>query len=120
MKKYRAKLLYETDFRERVPNLTLPMTPEEADLVQELTLQNFSYVGDKLATASAEELRQWVKDPEEWIENRAGTAWMSSDAVPVYLDISTGKILVDRTAVHALGQRRRRKDETATRHLKSR
>ena len=59
-RKYRQKLLYATDFRERVPNLTLPMTPAEAELVQELTLMNFSYIVNRLATASLEELKGWV------------------------------------------------------------
>ena len=119
-RKYRQKLLYATDFRERVPNLTLPMTPAEAELVQELTLMNFSYIVNHLATASLAELTGWVANPEKWIENREDTAWVSSDAVPVYLDISTGKILVDRLAIHQMGQRRRRKDETATHFLQRR
>ena len=33
--------------------------------------------------------------PEDFIEHRGSTAFVSSDAVPVYLDVSTGNILVD-------------------------
>ena len=79
-----------------MPSLTLPMTPAEAELVQELTLMNFSYIVNHPATASLAELKGWVANPGDWIENREDTAWVSSDAVPVYLDISTGEILVDR------------------------
>mgnify|MGYP001181987470 FL=1 len=113
-KKHRANLLNKTDFRERVPNLTMPMTSEEADLDQLLTLQHFSHIVYKLATADAAELKSWISDPEAWIEDRPNTAWVSSDAVPVYLDTSTGKVLVDLQAIQQLGQRRRRKGESAT------
>jgi len=45
-------------------------------------------------------------------------AFVSSDAVPVYLDISTGKILISLDSCVQLGQRRRKKGESATQWMK--
>ena len=90
-KQYRQKLMFKTGFRERVPNLTLPMTEAEQDLCQLLTLQSFSYVINQLATADVDKLKHWVGDPEAFLKHKETTAWVSSDAVPVYLDISTSK-----------------------------
>ena len=80
----------------------MPMTREEAELVQLLTLQSYDYILHAVATLPEEELRFWVGDAADWVQNREDTAVVTSDAIPVYLDISTGKILVDMAALQAL------------------
>ena len=66
------------------------MTVAEAELCQLLTLQSWSYLLNLLATGSPKQLQAWVNEPEDFLQHKDSTAWVSSDAVFVHLDISTG------------------------------
>ena len=95
MHRYRRhRLAWVCDLFSRVPSNVMPMTAEEANLVCELTLQSFDSLLHSLHTKSGQELAPFVADPDAWVQNRKRTALLMRDAVPVYLDCSTGKILV--------------------------
>ena len=61
---------------------------------------------NKVFTASAEELTDWIIDPGGWVENRASIPLVFWDAVPVYLDPSAGTILVPVESIEELRWRR--------------
>ena len=115
---YRKRLVFVTGFQEREPWNTTPLTAEENDLICELSWDSFDWLIDQLSTSSAEELKNIVYDPAAWVERLRRTALFARDAVPVYLDPSTGKLLqsVDQLA----GQGANLEAEGASRKEKNR
>ena len=89
-----GRLKAKTGFVERKPGNVMPMTEAEADLVVELTWQSLDCLTNMLMTGSAEQLASFVAEPETLIQERESIAMIFEDAVPVYLDPSTGKVLV--------------------------
>ena len=59
-----------------------------------------------LAYGSKEDLKDFVSDPDSFIKHREDLPIAAHDAVPVYLDISTGKILVSTNVLDAVCKRR--------------
>ena len=59
-----------------------------------------------LAYGSDEDLTDFVADPEAFIKDREDLPICAHDAVPVYLDISSGKILVSTSVLGAISWRR--------------
>ena len=59
-----------------------------------------------LAYGSEEQLANFVAKPEEFIEHREDLPVVHTDAVPVYLDTGTGKILVSTRVLDAAARRR--------------
>ena len=102
----KARLLAMTGFTARWPGNVEPLKPEETDLILRLTWGSWDWLVHSLATGTAEELRQYFPRSfaASYVEERAKPAAEKEkkftldvearDAVPVYLDCSTGKILV--------------------------
>ena len=59
-----------------------------------------------LAYGSEEDLKDFVAYPADFIKHREDLPIAAHDAVPVYLDISTGKILVSTSVLDAICKRR--------------
>ena len=59
-----------------------------------------------LAYGSEEDLKDFVAKPAEFIQHREDLPICAHDAVPVYLDISSGKILVSTSVLDAICKRR--------------
>ena len=90
----------------RWPGNVEPLKPEETDLILRLTWGSWDWLVHSLATGTAEELREYFPRSFalSYVEERAKPAAErekkftldveARDAVPVYLDCSTGKILV--------------------------
>ena len=85
----------------------MPMTPAESDLILLLGWQSYDWLLHFLTTASKDELEgaKVVWNPDSWIEKRKGTAIFSRDAVPIYLDPATGKIIVSVEQLTTLRER---------------
>jgi len=113
----RARLQHFCSFTEHNPSNVVPFTAAENDLICELSWQSWDYLIDILARASEQHLSVFVADPAGLIANRATISLNFQDAVPVYLDLSTGKILVryahlDERHKRSLRKRRAAKGET--------
>ena len=102
------RLCFECGFTQHRPSNVVPMTAEENDLICTLSWQSWDYLVDKIARGSQEDLRAFVASPEGLIKNRAQVALCFQDAVPAYLDMSTGKILVRYASVDEQTKRRAR------------
>ena len=89
---HRARLVFRTGFQQRSPGNVMPLTPAESELICLLTWQSFDWLLHFLTTASAQQLKEFVAEPEKWQANLPGTAIFARDAVPVYLDAATGKL----------------------------
>ncbi len=59
-----------------------------------------------LSHGSVEELANFVANPEKFVKHREELPVVGSDAVPVYLDTATGKILVSTRVLDAANRRR--------------
>ena len=66
--------------------------------------QSFDRLCYILAYGSEEDLSSFVADPAKWIKHREEMPIAAHDAVPVYLDISTGKILVSTGVLDAISK----------------
>ena len=103
----KQSLLKFCEVVERRPNLVFPMTLEESKLVCSLTWASFDRLMHVLLYGSDEDLAAFSALPAD--EYRAQVEDMpivNTDAVPVYLDCSTGKVLMH-TSVLRLAQLRR-------------
>ena len=85
------------------------MTVAEAELCQLLALQSWSYLLNLLATGSPQQLQAWINNPGDFLQHKDTTAWVNSDAVPVYLDVSIGKILLDSSRLRNISKGKREK-----------
>ena len=68
--------------------------------------QSFDRLCYILAYGTEKQLENFVAKPEVFVETREDLPIAASDAVPVYLDISTGKILVSTSVLDAAAKRR--------------
>ena len=94
-KKVKARVKCLTGFTEQAPGLVSPLLPDEVDCILALTWQSWDYKVNLMYTGSAEDIKHEVIDSEAWIEARDRVAMVFWDAVPVYLDPSVGRLLVD-------------------------
>ncbi|CAK0899969.1 unnamed protein product [Prorocentrum cordatum] len=92
---------------EHKPSNVVPFTAAENDLICKLSYQAWDWLVDLLMTATADELQGFVADAQGLVENRRQLAVIAQGASPVYLDCSTGKVLV-RTSFLDERQKRRR------------
>ena len=67
--------------------------------------QSFDRLCYFLSYGSEAELKDFVAEPKKFIEHREELPIVASDAVPVYLDISTGKVLVPAKVLDACARR---------------
>ena len=102
---WRAKLCWVTRMTPRVPGNVASMSAEETNLVCLLTLQSWDHLTHLLATGDADALGSLVADPTELMLHRNEIAVVCQDAVPVYLDPSTGKVLVSFADIELRRQR---------------
>lgn len=103
---HKMQLLMHCSVVERKPDLVFPMSEDESRLLVQLGWQSFDRLVFILAYGSAEVLKDFVAKPEEFIKHRDSLPIIASDAVPVYLDVATGKILVPLTMLDAACKRR--------------
>ena len=71
----------------------VPFTKEENEMIIKLSWQGWDWLVDKMARASSDELIGFVSEPDEMIKNRANIAVVAHDGVPVYLDLSVGRLM---------------------------
>ena len=72
----------------------MPFTAAENDIICLLSWQAWGWIVDKLGRGTVDDLKGFVAEPEELIAHRKEIAAVFQDAVPVYLDLSCGKIIV--------------------------
>ena len=89
----KARLACVCNLVQRLPGNVVPFTADENEMIIKLSWQAWDHLVDTIARGSADELRGYVSEPEEFITNRAKIAIVAQDAVPVYLDISTGRLM---------------------------
>ena len=81
-------------------------TTAENDCICKLSWQSWDWLTHVLATGTAEELKTFMCEPEIFIHNRKSLVIVVQDATPVYLDLSTGKMLVRGEVLDACNLRR--------------
>ena len=78
----------------------------ENDVIKRLSWQSYDWLLYLLATGSAEKLQPYMCQAKEFVEesNRRSLVVTAHDAVPVYLDASTGKVitLIMRQSLHGV------------------
>ena len=86
----------------------VPFTPAENDCICMLSWQSWDFLIFLLATGNPIDLRGYMCEAEAFCqpENRKTLVVVAQDAVPVYLDLSTGKILVTADMLDTLNHRR--------------
>ena len=96
LKYLRARLAYVCNVLTRNPSNVIPFTDAENDVIKRLSWQSFDWLLYLLATGSAEQLQPYMCQAKEFVEesNRRSLVVTAHDAVPVYLDASTGKVVV--------------------------
>ena len=92
---------------EHKPSNVVPFTAAENDLICKLSYQAWDWLIDLLMTAPVDELKGFVADAEGFAANRKDVAIIAQDASPVYLDVSTGRILVKTEFLDERQKRRR-------------
>ena len=103
---HKQSLLQWCEVVERKPDLVFPMSEEESRLLMKLGWQSFDRLFYLISHGSVEQLRQFVADPVEFMKHREELPVVATDAVPVYLDVATGKILVPLSCLDAAKKRR--------------
>ena len=98
-------LLRFCDLVERESDLTFPMSPEESRLVCFLSWQSFDRIVHLLCYGNLDTLAEFCADPLLLQQQRENIPVVGSDAVPVYLDTSTGKVLVSGDVITAQAKR---------------
>ena len=90
----KARLAHWIQFCPRKPGNVVPFTAAENDIICLLSWQAWGWIVDKLGRGTVDDLKGFVAEPEELIAHRKEIAAVFQDAVPVYLDLSCGKIIV--------------------------
>lgn len=104
---HKEKMLQFCEVVDRKANLVHPMTFEESKLVCMLSWQSFDRIMHVLSYGSDEDLAGFFpEDPEEYRKKFPDMAIAATDAVPVYLDSSTGMVLVPIAVLHTAQERR--------------
>eukprot|EP00973_Karenia_brevis_P064185 8919207-Karenia_brevis.AAC.1 len=78
----------------RIPNVQIPISCRQLQVNLDLGFQSFDRLLHMLQYADEEVLSDFVADPKSWIEHRAETAIIMSDAAPVYLNLGGSKKLI--------------------------
>ena len=93
MRYLRSRLACVCNLVQRMPGNVVPFTAQENEMIIKLSWQAWDWLVDILARAPVEKLRGFVSEPELFSKNRASIAVIAQDAVPVYLDMSTGRLM---------------------------
>jgi hypothetical protein len=101
-----ARLLYACNFVTRRPHNVVPYTTAENDCICKLSWQSWDWLTHVLATGTAAQLKTFMCEPDIFIQNRKSLVIVGQDATPVYLDLSTGKMLVRGEVLDACNLRR--------------
>jgi len=110
-----ARLCYDCEVVPRSPGNTVPMTPEENDLFVKLTWWSWDYLWWTLLTGNKEQLSNIISRPDDFILEKASV--VCTDAVPIYLAPSTGRLCVPWALLDERQARRRAKaDGIAVEH----
>ena len=106
-RKMKQTLLSYCDVSERTANLVFPMSLDESRLTCKLTWQAFDRLIYNLFFADLEVLGDFVAEPEMVRERAHETKFVGSDAIPVYLDPSVGKVVVPNSYQEQHSKRRK-------------
>ena len=90
---------------QRRPNNVVPLTDAENNVVCKLTYQAWDWLVHEIQTGTVDDLKGFVVDPESFVNNRSQTAVVAQDATPVYLDITTGKVMIRASALDSARRR---------------
>jgi len=93
MKYLKARLGCVCNLIQRMPGNVVPFTAPENEMIIKLSWQGWDWLVDIIARGSVERLDNFVSQAEKMIENRDTIAVIAQDAVPVYLDLSTGRLM---------------------------
>jgi hypothetical protein len=93
MKYLKARLGCVCNLVQRMPGNVVPFTAPENEMIIKLSWQGWDWLVDIIARGSVERLDNFVSQAEKMIENRDTIAVIAQDAVPVYLDLSTGRLM---------------------------
>ena len=104
----KARLKFICNVVSNRPGNVVPFTPAENDCICKLSWQSWDWLTDLLARGTAEELVGYMCEPELFTqpENRRTLVVEAHDATPVYLDMSTGKVLVRAEVLDQMRHRR--------------
>ena len=103
---HKETLLQHCEVVERKPDLVFPMSEAESRLLMKLGWQSFDRLVWCLSQGDESQLKAFVGQPEKFIAGRRDIPIAMTDAVPVYLDVAAGKILVPVSALEASRKRR--------------
>lgn len=92
----------------RKPQDVSKLTEEEKATICQLSWQSWDNLVWLIAFGSEEQLGKVVADPKSFIQDRQATACVFTDAVPVYLHVTPGTVLIPKTVLEARNARRRR------------
>lgn len=109
----RNKLLGMCGIRENAPSNVMPLEQKEADLLVKLGWQSWDYTVEALISQSEERLQWLFHDAEKVAREVASVRLVFSDAVPIYMHPSTGKVSVSAEVLRSKAERlkARRKGE---------
>jgi hypothetical protein len=93
MKYLKARLRCVCNLVQRMPGNVVPFTAAENEMIIKLSWQGWDWLVDKIARAAVDVLSRFVSEASKMIDNRATIAVIAQDAVPVYLDLSTGRFM---------------------------
>ena len=89
----KARLGSVCNLVQRLPGNVVPFTAAENEMIIKLSWQGWDWLVDKIARAAVDVLSRFVSEASKMIDNRATIAVIAQDAVPVYLDLSTGRFM---------------------------
>ena len=115
-------LLRQTGFRERQTNRARQLSDEEEARNLRSAWQFCDYLQWLTAKGSAEELGNFVAQPEQFVQRRTETAVTLTDQIPVWLKVEAGSSLVSEALLSAQrqGQKRRKANRKAAAKSKGR
>jgi len=87
-----ARLGYVCKLVQRLPGNVVPFTALENELIVSLSWRAWDWLVDKIARGSVEDLRNFVHEAQAFVDNKKDITVVAQDAVPVYLDMSTGRL----------------------------
>ncbi len=105
LKYTKARLSCVCDLVQRRPNNVVPLTDAENNVICKLSYQAWDWLVNKIQCGTVDDLKGFVVDPDSFVNNRSQTAVIAQDATPVYLDISTGKVMIRASALDAARRR---------------
>ena len=117
-----VNLLRQTGFRERQTNRSRQLSDEEEGRNLRSAWQFCDYLQWLTAKGSAEELGNFVAQPEQFVQRRSETAITLTDQIPVWLKVEAGSTLISENLLSAQreGKKRRRAARKAAAKSKGR